>query len=132
MPIFTDEAQLYEALDDLFTQLREQYPPSVNKLLRSRLLIVFQCSGPTASVVIDARQRPLDIRFGTNATRPTLDIQLSTDTLHAIMLGQTSLKKALGQRQVVVKGPILKTMALSDLFSQIQQVYPQIAREHGL
>ena len=41
---------------------------------------------PDAEITINGRQRPLETTFGATCLRPTLEIDLSTDTLHAIML----------------------------------------------
>ena len=57
---------------------------------------------------------------------------MSADTLHRILLGELQLGKALSGGLLKVKGPILKTLPLSELFHQGQRYYPDVLRELGL
>jgi hypothetical protein len=75
----------------------------------------------------------LHITYGVNnSVNPDLDVKLAADTLHQILLGQLSLTKALGSKQLVPTGPVWKTMVLADLFQQAKTIYPQVLREQGL
>ena len=57
---------------------------------------------------------------------------MTVDTLHLILLGELSLTKAIGSKQVVPTGPVWKTMALADLFRHAKTVYPEILHKQGL
>jgi hypothetical protein len=72
----------------------------------SSLMVVGRCF--SAEVTIDARKRPLHIVYGPNGLRPELDVALAADTLHRILLGQLSLRKALGRKAVRPRGPGLE------------------------
>lgn len=126
MTYYTTADELYINLQTLFTQIELSNPTAVEAILKTKMRIRLTCSDPAAAVIIDARQRPYHITYGANAYKPDLDISLATDTLHQILLGQLSLKKAIGRKQVVPQGPIFKAMALADLFRQAQSLYPQI------
>jgi hypothetical protein len=133
MPFYTTTAQFYASLRLLFDRIEAKNPQAAETLLKSRLLFCFRCSEPTAELVIDARQRPLKIQYGTdNTLKPDLDVELAADTLHQIMLGELSLTKAVGSKQLIPKGPVWKTMVLADLFRHAKTVYPDILREQGL
>lgn len=133
MPFYTTAAQFYESLRLLFDRIEDENPQAAETLLKSKLLFCFRCSEPTAELVIDARQRPLKIQFGTdNSLEPDLDVELAADTLHQIMLGELSLTKAVGSKQLIPKGPVWKTMVLADLFRRAKTIYPNILREQGL
>ena len=57
---------------------------------------------------------------------------MAADTFHRILLDELPLGKALGGGLVKVKGPILKTLPLADLFHQGRRYYPGVLRELGL
>lgn len=133
MPFYASDEQLYTTLRILFARLEAENPRAADAMLKSRLSFQFRCSAPEATLIIDARQRPLHVTYGApNAVKPDLDVRLSTDTLHQILLGQLSLTKALGSKQLTPTGPVWKTMTLADLFQQAKTIYPQILREQGL
>jgi hypothetical protein len=133
MPFYAHDDQVYASLRVLFDRIEAENPQAADALLKSRLSFRFRCSDPEVVLMIDARQRPLHITYGTNnTTKPDLDIKLSTDTLHQILLGHLSLTKALGSKQLVPTGPVWKTMVLADLFQQAKTIYPQVLQEQGL
>ncbi|MEJ2749010.1 MAG: SCP2 sterol-binding domain-containing protein [Anaerolineae bacterium] len=133
MPFYATADQLYASLQVLFARIEAEQPQAAEMMLRSRLSFRFRCSDPAAVLVIDARQRPLHITYGSyNTIKPDLDVTLSTDTLHAILLGQLTLTKALGSKRLVPAGPIWKTKALAELFQQAKTIYPQVLAEQGL
>lgn len=129
MPVYQSAEVLYHNLQTLFAEIERQRPETVASLLKAKMRIRLQCSDPEAEVSIDARVRPYHITYGANSEKPDLNITLSTDTLHQILLGELSLKKAIGRRQVVPHGPVHKVMALADLFRQAQMIYPDIVAQ---
>ncbi len=126
MPVYHTADELYANLQTLFAQIERSDPSAGAAILKAKMRIRLNCSDPAAEVHIDARQRPYHITYGANSHKPDLDIALSTDTLHQILSGQLSLKKAIGRKQVVPHGPIFKVMALADLFRRAQAIYPRI------
>ena len=133
MPFYANDDQLYASLRVLFDRIEAENPQAADAMLKSRLSFRFRCAEPEAVLLIDARQRPLHITYGTNnSVKPDLDVKLSTDTLHQILLGHLSLTKALGSKQLVPTGPVWKTMVLADLFQHAKTIYPQVLQEQGL
>jgi hypothetical protein len=133
MPFYASEDQLYASLRVLFDRIEAENPKAADAMLKSRLSFRFRCSNPVAVLVIDARQRPLQVIYGAhNTIKPDLDVSLTTDTLHQILLGHLSLTKAVGSKQIVPTGPVWKTMVLADLFQQAKTIYPQVLQEQGL
>ena len=61
-----------------------------------------------------------------------LDIELAADTLHQVLLGEQSLKKAFAGGLLKVRGPVWKTSDLGGLLDQGRQIYPQVLEEQGL
>ena len=125
---YEDEAQLYSCLQDLFGRVEADIPQATDSLLKSKLCIRFNIADPSAMLMIDARKRPLQIEYGrSNNHKPDLDIAVTGEALHQILLGQLSLTKAVGSKKVKPTGPVWKVMALADLFYHAQTIYPDIA-----
>jgi hypothetical protein len=132
MPFFADTDQLYTCTKVLFAQIEEQDRGAADAILASHLVIRLRCTGPDGEIILNGRQRPVQTTFGPSRLRPTLDIELTADTLHCIMLGEQSMKEALANGKLKVRGPVWKALALADLFHQGQALYPQILRDQGL
>jgi len=132
MMAYRDEAHLYACLQDLFAQIESDLPQAMDSLLKAKLCIRFNCSAPEAELTINARERPLQIDYGRSPHKPDLDVDMTGEALHQILLGNLSLTKAVGSKKVTPKGPVWKVMALADLFTHAQKIYPDIATQHSL
>ena len=131
MAVYNDAEQLYEYVEALFALIAEENPGAADAVQASRLVIRLRCTEPDAEITINGRQRPLETTYGPARLRPTLDIELAADTLHAIMLGELGLRKTLAGGLLEVRGPIWKAKALADLFYQAQDLYRQVLQEQG-
>ena len=129
MAVYTDADQLYTYVQALFALIAAEKPGAADAVLASRMVIHLRCTEPDAEITINGRQRPLETTFGPTRLRPTLEIGLASDTLHAIMLGDLGLKKAVTEGLLEVRGPAWKAMALADLFQQAQELYPGVLQE---
>lgn len=132
MPFFADSEQFYACTRALFARIEGADPGAADAILASRLVICLRTTAPAAELTINGRQHPVQTTFGPSRLRPTLDIELAADTLHRILLGEQSMKKALANGQLKVRGPVWKAMALADLFRRGQALYPQVLSEQGL
>lgn len=132
MPVYKDSDQLYTNLKLLFERINNQDASAVRSVEKSRLSIRLRCTQPTAEVFINGRTKPVQITYGQSMKRPDLDVEMSADALHHILLADLPLGKALSSGQMKVHGPILKSIALQDIFHQGQAFYPQILKEQGM
>ena len=132
MAFFTDSDQLYACAGALFTQIENEDPGAADAIQASHLVIRLRCSDPDAEFTLNGRQRPVQITYGPAKVRPTMDIDLAADTLHQILLGQLSLKKAMANGLLKVRGPVWKVTVLADLFYRGQDIYPGILEGQGL
>lgn len=132
MPIYQTTEQFYSCAQQLFERIQRDDPEATRPLLASRLIIRLVITAPEGQIVINGRTRPIATHFGPSSLRPDLDIELTADTLHQILLGQLAIAKALGSRQLKAKGPVWKAAVLADLFRQGQTIYPHILQEQGL
>lgn len=132
MAVYSDTQQVYDCFSALFAQIERREPEAADKLLKARVVIRFRCSTPTAELTIDARQSPVEILYGRNGVRPEVDVEMSADTLHCLLLGELGLRKAIGSGRIKPKGPILKMVTLGDLFDYAKHLYPGVAQSFGL
>lgn len=129
MPYYTSTEQFYANLRALFACVAASYPRSGEAIAAARMVIRLRTTAPAGEIVINGQQRPVQTTFGANGVRADLDIDLTADTLHRILLGELSLTKALGSGQLKVRGPIWKTLALSELFTVGQRCYPGVLQQ---
>jgi hypothetical protein len=139
MPFYSSTDQLYTCAGALFSRIEKENPGAGNALRSARLVIRLRCTLPDGEFTLNGRRpladasfRPVQTILGPAEFRPEVDITLSSDTLHRILLGELSLGKALATGLLQVKGPVLKTLALADLFHAGQKWYPEILHEQGL
>ncbi len=111
--------------------MQVEEPAATQDVSNARLIIRLNLSAPLAQVTINGRHSPARVTFGAGALRPDLDINLSADTLHDILLAKLPLKKALASGQMKVRGPIFKTVALEKIFRKGQKLYPEVFREQA-
>lgn len=131
MAIYIDSEQLYTNVEALFALIAEKNPGAADAVLASRLVIRLRCTEPDAEITINGRRRPLETTYGPTHLRPTFEIELTANTLHAILLGELGLAKAVTNGLVEVRGPVWRVKALADLFHQAQELYLQVLQEQG-
>jgi hypothetical protein len=131
MPFYATAEQLYGCAQFLFQRILAEDPRAADAVLASRLLIAIRCYDPLADIIINGRRRPLETTFGSSPGRPDLEVQLAGDTLHQILLGRLTVKKALASGLLKARGPVWKTSALAELFERGQALYPSVLRQHG-
>lgn len=126
---FRDANHLHQILVDLFNQIAQD-PQAAAKVSDSHLVIRFRLKEPTHEFMINGRRRPPDILFKkVDTLRPDLEIEMSADAFHKIMMGDLPLGKAYGGKLVQVRGPILKSFILGDLFHSGQRIYPELWKQ---
>ncbi len=124
---YRDEIELYSCLGRLFDQVEADVPQATDSLLKAKLSIRFNVTDPAALLLINAKERPLQIEYGrAHHHKPDLEVDITGEALHQILLGQLSLTKAVGSKKVTPKGPVWKVMALADLFYHAQKIYPAV------
>lgn len=129
MPIYKSSDQLYTCAEAFFNRLRQTYPQAENAVKKAKLLIHISCIGPDVEFLINGRRDPVEITYGSSRIRPEVEVTMSSDTLHKILLGTLSLPKAVTSKAMKVKGPVWKTFALAELFERGQEIYPDILKE---
>jgi len=129
---YSQADQLYACIQAILARIQQEAPAEIEAIITSNLIIRLRCSELNAQITLNGRRRPLQATYGRSSLRPHLDIELTGDTLHHILLGELSLKKALSSKLMKVRGPIWKAFALAGFFQKGQAFYPQVLRELGL
>lgn len=130
---FYKNSELFVAtLELLFGRVQQTYPDAAEDLEKAKLILRFQCSDPEAVILINGRRHPANVTFDDDRIRPEVDVELTADTLHQILLGELKLSKALATRELKIKGPARKTLAVAGLFHECQKLYPEVLQEQGL
>lgn len=131
MPFYSDSEAYYANMRTLFACVEQNYPRATETIGKSKINIRIHTNGPAADITIMGREAPVRTTFAENGVKPDLEIEMSADTFHRILLGELSLKTALGNGQMKVKGPIWKAMSLGDLFVVSRKCYPDIVAGQG-
>ena len=126
MPAYQNSEQLLTNLKLLFDQIAREDGNAVDAIVRTRLIIRLSISDPEVEILVNGRKNPVEITYGQNRLRPDLDIRLSADVLHDILLKKRSLKGAFTSGAVKVRGPLIKSFVMEDIFRRGQELYPEI------
>jgi len=132
MPFYNSSELLVATLDSLFERVQETYPQAAEDLEQAKLILMFRCSDPSATILINGRRHPANVTFGESRIRPEVDVELKADTLHNILLGELGLSKALYSHSMKIKGPARKSLAVTGLFHECQKLYSEVLQEKGL
>jgi hypothetical protein len=132
MPVYSSAEQLYATFDLLFKEVQTRDSKAAEKVQKAKVLIRFFLQEPEASIIINGRRNPATITFDDLRIRPEVDVKMSADTFHHIILGEVRLAKSLANSSMKIKGPARKALALADLFKECQDLYPEILRKQGI
>ena len=131
MPVFSSPELLQTTLETLFAHVGQD-PQAAKSVVNSRLILRMRIMAPEADVVVNGRKDPPHIIYGKSSLRPDLEILLSAEALHKILLGELHLSSAVAARQLVVRGPIYKSFVFEDIFHSAQAFYPKVLEEVGV
>ena len=131
MAIFHSTDQLYEVMQAVFKRLMAN-PADIESFTFSNLVIRIRLTDPAAEILLDGRQPPLEVFYGTRPGRANLEFEMPADLLHQIWLGEESASQAFFSKRIKTKGNVLKAGQLIDLFRECEKVYPAIAQAHEL
>ncbi|MDX1616847.1 MAG: SCP2 sterol-binding domain-containing protein [Candidatus Promineifilaceae bacterium] len=132
MPVFRTTDELYACLEALFERVQRYHPNAADDIEQARVIIGLRCTDPDGQVLINGRRRPATVSVGDNRIRPEVAVSLETDVLHQILMGELGLARALSERRMRVRGPIIKALALADLFRQCQAHYEHVLTKQGI
>jgi hypothetical protein len=124
MPVFAHPEALYAVLRPTFEQVQALAPDCFRGLLAARLSVRLKSVHPATEVLLDGRQAPIKVSFGPSPGRADLEAELSADHLHLLLMDELSIKKAMANRQIRVRGPAWKLSVLIDIIKAARRFYP--------
>ncbi|NMD42597.1 MAG: hypothetical protein GYA86_04710 [Firmicutes bacterium] len=128
MAIFESTQKMYEVLGDLFHALLDN-PDVGPKYLESGITIKFNISDPEGYIWLCSDGQ---IVCGEHDDKPTVEMTLSGDTCHQFWLQKIKMPVALAKRAIKAKGPMPKVLNLLPLLKPAYEIYPDIAKKHGI
>jgi len=126
MPVFARPEALYAVLRPMFEQVQAEAPEAFRGLLNARLSIRLKTTQPATEVLLNGRRPPLQVAFGPMPERADLEAEITADHLHLMLLGDLSIKKAMANRQIRVRGPAWKLSVLIDIIKAGRRFYPNL------
>lgn len=120
-----------EQFESLFTQMFDDIAgdDGMTELVEQQMVIRFRLEDPDVDLWIDGRARPVTASFGALDAEPTLVAELSTDSMHELLLGTLPLSRALMFRKLKVQGSKSKAIKLEPVLHAMQRVYPDLAAD---
>jgi len=135
MSFYTDNKTFCTAMTDLFRQ-GLALPGVSQSLSQTGLMLHLIATDPAATLALNGRSQPPEFTCTASNAKPDFAIHLSADLLHQMLLGQVNVQDAFMAGKLKLEGPLLRAMSLAshltDLFRQIETLYPQVLRNHGL
>lgn len=131
MSVFQSAEQFYAVMQEVFDYVME-HPEHVDSFMHSNLVVRMTTTDPDAEIVLDGRQPPLGVFFGSRPGRANLEVSLAADLLHALWMGAESTHQAFFNGRIQTRGNLLKAMQLIEVFLAAERIYPTIAQRYGL
>jgi putative sterol carrier protein len=128
---------VYESADEFYQVMREVLkrleadPEAVKEFAGTKMAVRIRGTAPAVELVIDGRHNPVQASVGPSAGKADLELTLSTDLLHDILVGKAGIKDSFMSGQVKVSGNIFRAMRLAGPFRHVQQIYPQVLQERN-
>lgn len=130
MPIFVDSEDFYTVMKRMADAL-VQDEPAVQAFKRANMTVRFRSTDPKAEMVLDGRHNPVQVLFGQQPLRADLDIALTSDLLHELLLGRRRIRDAFMAGEIKVSGNIFRALQLAEPLRHVEAIYPQVLREMG-
>ena len=131
MAVYQSTDQFYQVMNDVFAYVI-QHPQHIDSFTRSNLVIRMRTTDPDAEILLDGRQPPLGVFFGSTPGQANLEISLPADLLHELWLGRESTHRAFYTGRIRTTGNLLKALQLSEVFTEAERIYPTIALRYGI
>lgn len=132
MPFYAKAETLNACLQTLFGRLQAEKPEALKGVATSKLLLHLKTSAPVAEVWLNGKAKTFAVTYGPSKDRADLDVEMAADVLHQILLDELSMKKAMGNGQIKVKGPVWKMQVVIDIIKAGRGLYPGVLTAQGL
>lgn len=125
MHAFPTAEELYGVLKNLFDQVQRQ-PEIVDSFAHSNLVVRVMFTGPSAQILLDGRQPPMEVFYGPSPGQANFEITLETDLLHQIWMGDVSFLTALFNGEIETQGNLVRAQPFIELLQACGPVYKRL------
>ena len=132
MPFYHDAQQIYTVMQALFENLRGMNPNPVDALVSSHMTNRLNLTEPDAQITIHGRERPVTIDYGSSSGRADMEIGMTAEILHLVLLDEYSIKQGFANGELTVRGPIWRALTFADIFKKGRVYYPKVLQDQGL
>lgn len=129
MALFTDEAEVYEYLGNVF-RMGMQDEAMVAKLQPSGVVLRIVYTEPDAVITVDMPNAELHTGAGAGPD-PNVELFMTADTGNRFWLGKVVLPVALAKGDVRAKGPVAKLLKVLPLAKQLFGPYKLSLERNG-
>ncbi len=132
MPFYPDTETLYNALRTTFARIGKESPDHLDglqTLMSSKIILKLKTTMPAAEITLNGREKTFKAMYGPSPLRADLTVELTSDTLHQILLDELSIKKAWGNGKIKVQGPVWRLKVLTDLVQGARHYYPDVIKQ---
>lgn len=127
--IYASENEFEALFTRMFDRIETDDPDGMDELIEQQMVIRFRLRQPDVELWIDGRSKPVQTSFSAQELDATLTADLTTNSLHELLLGTLPLGSAILFRKVKVQGSKSKAMKLESLLHAMQAVYPALVDE---
>ena len=122
MPVFKDDAEVYQYIGRLFQELTDD-PELSPKFRRADTIVQYRYSNPDSQITVKMKEgEEGQVDFGESSLEPEIVMTMEADTAHRFWLGNVNVTMALAKGQMKAKGPVAKILKLVPL---VKPVFPR-------
>lgn len=125
MHAFPTAEELYGVLKNLFNQVQRQ-PETVDSFAYSNLVVRVTLTEPSAQLLLDGRQPPMEVFYGPSPGQANFEITLKTDLLHQIWMGDVALLTALFNGEIATQGNLVRAQPFIELLQACGPIYKSL------
>lgn len=130
MAIFASPEAFYAVMQEMAERMAQD-AETVASFRKARIVVRFRGTDPTVEMVLDGSHNPVRALFGPQTVKVDLDLSLTTDLLHELLLERVRIRDAFMAGQIKVSGNVFRAMQLADPLHAVQRIYPQVLTDFG-
>lgn len=130
MPVFADADAFYAVMQRMVDRLALDQA-AVDSFQRANMIVRFRCTDPQVEMILDGKHNPVRALFGQQSLRTDLDLSLTTDLWHELLLGKRRIRDAFMAGQIKVAGNVFRAMQLAEPLRHVESIYPSVLQEVG-
>jgi hypothetical protein len=129
MAVYKSFEQMSEIFEGVFRSVFDDAVAGP-KLRKVKLIVKYGVKEPDGDVWLLTSEGK--VLFGEVDQKPTLEVSIPGDTLHAFLLKKIDITGLMLRQDVSIKGPFSKFVRFVPLLNKAYEIYPEVAQKSGL